>query len=124
MVQSQHESRMVELEAGQKVKDLEEALSTERERTQNKEERVRQTMTASKKRKRPKDSEGLSSGGCNVPRPKIAQQVTVDEQQVTVDEQQVTLDEVDSNMSDSAIQLMRSVDVSQGNILRNLHIFQ
>ncbi|KAM9776560.1 uncharacterized protein ACBT44_001518 [Syngnathus typhle] len=39
MVQSQHESRMVELEAGQKVKDLEEALSTERERTQNKEER-------------------------------------------------------------------------------------
>ncbi|KAM9776561.1 uncharacterized protein ACBT44_001519 [Syngnathus typhle] len=38
MVQSQHESRMVELEAGQKVKDLEEALSTERERTQNKEE--------------------------------------------------------------------------------------
>ncbi|KAM9771265.1 uncharacterized protein ACBT44_004471 [Syngnathus typhle] len=30
---------MVELEAGQKVKDLEEALSTERERTQNKEER-------------------------------------------------------------------------------------
>ncbi|XP_061127545.1 lamin-A-like isoform X4 [Syngnathus typhle] len=86
MVQSQHESRMVELEAGQKVKDLEEALSTERERTQNKEERVRQTMSASKKRKRPKDSEGLSSGGCNVPRPKIAQQVTVDEQQVTLDE--------------------------------------
>ncbi|KAM9811546.1 uncharacterized protein ACBT44_011068 isoform 6-T11 [Syngnathus typhle] len=110
MVQSQHESRMV-LEAGQKVKDLEEALSTERERTQNKEERVRQTMSASKKRKRPKDSEGLSSGGCNVPRPKIAQQVTVDEQQVTVDEQQVTLDEVDSY--GKYVRLRNTVDEDQ-----------
>ncbi|KAM9811574.1 uncharacterized protein ACBT44_011079 [Syngnathus typhle] len=111
MVQSQHESRMVELEAGQKVKDLEEALSTERERTQNKEERVRQTMSASKKRKRPKDSEGLSSGGCNVPRPKIAQQVTVDEQQVTVDEPQVTLDEVDSY--GKYVRLRNTVDEDQ-----------
>ncbi|KAM9811576.1 uncharacterized protein ACBT44_011081 [Syngnathus typhle] len=106
MVQSQHESRMVELEAGQKVKDLEEALSTERERTQNKEERVRQTMSASKKRKRPKDSEGLS-----LPRPKVAQQVTVDEQQVTVDEQQVTLDEVDSY--GKYVRLRNTVDEDQ-----------
>ncbi|XP_061127530.1 prelamin-A/C-like isoform X2 [Syngnathus typhle] len=105
MVQSQHESRMV-LEAGQKVKDLEEALSTERERTQNKEERVRQTMSASKKRKRPKDSEGLS-----LPRPKVAQQVTVDEQQATVDEQQVTLDEVDSY--GKYVRLRNTVDEDQ-----------
>ncbi|XP_061127183.1 lamin-A-like isoform X2 [Syngnathus typhle] len=68
-------------------------------------------MSASKKRKRPKDSEGLSSGGCNVPRPKIAQQVTVDEQQVTVDEQQVTLDEVDSY--GKYVRLSNTVDEDQ-----------
>ncbi|KAM9776397.1 lamin-A-like isoform X2 [Syngnathus typhle] len=88
-VQSQHESRMVELEAGHqeshdrkladameiksqlehiqkefaaKVKDLEEALSTERERLlQQLDERACQTMSARKKRKRPSEASSFPS---------------------------------------------------------------